>query len=600
MSAFGVDERDWRSPRELRDRLRDAVDIAAPGGFSTLEIEVAGERVTVTGVVHSEEVRGIVLRLLATLLDDQSIDDRLEVVGVFEPASDEEWFIPPTASPQYDEGPSGPGGAAGARTEEVRRHPHLSTADELEPGSVIHVVVDLATTPQEPGQQPIKLADVEPGWHAIDVDVIVTSSACREGSAGIGTVVVREDGGSTAATVTLALREDLEVGSRIEATAVFSHGGRYCGRRSVTLGTVHAQGPRDRASTEGEPPVSFDLKATPPAMSVHVFTQGRGLMWTWTLAPGVAAPNRPSFAMSDLLTGPAEFARGLIETCPEIDPDDVRRRMGSIGERIWSAAPTVFRDTYLHVLAATGPTFPIQFILDDFNIPWEMMRPPEGDHLYLTHPVARWTAHRAERVQALPNGTKTSFVPQYDAGGTLPAALEEQQWLRENLEATAAVPTKPEFLRNMGAGDDVPRTSLIHFAGHGSAASNDAEATLKMQDKPINLQDVDERSTKLGDRDRSVVVLNACEAGTTKAGLAWAEGWAPVLAKRGFGAIVAPMWRVKDRAACTVVTSGLDGLYLRSLTLGEAFTTARAASADASAAAYAFLTYGDVMARISS
>jgi CHAT domain-containing protein len=113
----------------------------------------------------------------------------------------------------------------------------------------------------------------------------------------------------------------------------------------------------------------------------------------------------------------------------------------------------------------------------------------------------------------------------------------------------------------------------------------------------VVIDDVNTGGTKLGNRDRSMVVLNACETATSGSQLGWVEGWAPMLASRGFGAVVAPLWRVQDEVAFNVVTGGLKNLVMDGCTLGEAFTKARASASDRSIAAFAFMTYGDVMAR---
>lgn len=103
---------------------------------------------------------------------------------------------------------------------------------------------------------------------------------------------------------------------------------------------------------------------------------------------------------------------------------------------------------------------------------------------------------------------------------------------------------------------------------------------------------------RLGMRDGTFVVLNACSAGTADETLGVVGGWPTRLATRGFGGVLAPIWAVQDEHASSVVLHQLDGLT-KGRPLGEAMRDARVCYRNASATPYAYLCHGDVMARMS-
>jgi CHAT domain-containing protein len=154
------------------------------------------------------------------------------------------------------------------------------------------------------------------------------------------------------------------------------------------------------------------------------------------------------------------------------------------------------------------------------------------------------------------------------------------------------------FLSLMGCIDAPQKVSMVHFAGHGRAADQDGTAGLMMQDDWVVASDLNSSTARLGRRDRSMVVLNACEMADVGSDLGWVSGWAPLLVRHRFGAVVAPLWRVQDNAAHDVIVSGLDRMYHAGIGIGAAFAQARAEGASISAAPYAFVAYGDVTAAV--
>ena len=591
----------WSTAEELTLKFLARLSEVEPDDIGQLEVAVFDDRVILMGQVFSDSARSSAIKVLSAFLRGQRIEDKVEVTGVFEPAADRDWFIRDESVWKHEMGPTADAVAdgGGGDPEAVQRHPWIHTVDALVAGTSVTVLVDLTVQPRRSNDKAMTITELPSGWGELEIDTRIASTSF-ESIGGHGRITIREDGSSDPASFSVMLKKDLLAGQPVEVSAVFHFGARYCGLETAALGmVVEDQAPSQQAASASNH-VTIAPGARQATMNVTIIeTPEKALFWTWSFKPGVDVPSSPTYAMSRLDEEARTFAAGLMERCPEMHPSDLRNRMGSIGEKIWNATPPPFQNAYLHMLAKEGPSFPIQFVLNEFHVPWEMMRPPKGQHLYLSHPVARWLADRAGSPQRLPDGERISFVPRYETG-TLPAAVREQDWLHRVLGAIIGKPAKAEFLKVLEAGDTVPRLSLLHFAGHGSAATQALDASLCMEDEPVHIADVDVSYTELGERDRCLVVLNACETASSVKTLSWVEGWAPTMAMRGFGAVVAPLWRVQDEAACELVTHGLEALYTDGMMLGEAFTQARAGVATKSSAAFAFLAYGDVMARVGS
>lgn len=581
----------WETVEELTAKLLSRLAQTIPGGVDSLKIVLDGDDAFLTGMVHSEEARSVTVRTLAAFLKRHAIKDLVEVAGFLEPATDN-WFI----DDPWDNTPAraGAGDDDKQASEPVVRYPTVTCSDDLIAGQNVTIEVDLLSKQPDPSADAVVLADLHPGWGEITVLAVITSRAFDD-IGGECAIVVREDGSSIAARITVQLRTDLKVGDEVKIDVGFTVAGRKCASVSVSLGKLAESAPSSSLVQSIALPAQSDPVA--PRLTVNIFGIDEDLIWSWDFAPGTAAPRLPRMARKSLKAMPSEFAAKLTRKCPQMRSSDLRLQMGSIGDEIWQATPPDFKATYTHLRENHGEDFPIQFFMENFHVPWEMMRPVGGNHLFFTHPVGRWTMTRSDVPSSLPAGEKFSFVPEYEAQGTLPAARDEQAWLCTNLGARKDIAEKTRFIQLL-IGNNMPKTALIHFAGHGAAATDNDDASLNMEDASVYILDVNNREIELGDRDRSVVILNACEAGTVKNSLAWVEGWAPVLTEKGFGAVVAPLWSVQDRAACDLVVAGLEGLYNRRETIGEAFATARLAGASRSPAAFAFLVYGDVMARV--
>lgn len=653
MSA--TEDAGWSSLAELRERLIRLIKERFRHEPFQISIVAHDDRFELHGTVSSEEMRSTAMRLLASFAGIPLIVNLLEVAAPFEPASDTDWFgdhdfgaintpsvakrdrfgresvpsgerrEPVTKGPSGTDPPKRPSDhelklevdpadlgqidltnapqIAGSKP--IERYPSIEADRAPQLGEQFLVKVDLATTPSTLQSTTLLLATLADGWGSLDIDVAITGPALRDIRPSRGVVTVNEDGTSIPATFDVALSESVLEDAEVVVHAVFSYNGGASGYLEASVGRVQP-GAGEKSGAKQVVPISIRREYIPPTMTVSIIPSGAELTWIWNTYPPMGASAGSSSGLTTIGSEAAGFARGLLQACPGMPSDAFRKRMRGIGEKIWSAAPREFRDTYVALRDLHGPGFPIQFMTGEFNVPWEMMRPdadivPDADHLFLIHPTARWPLTCGNSLLSrLPVGRVHSFVPEYAANGTLPAARAEGAWLVANLAAEAATASKQGLFDVLESGGSTPTVSLVHFAGHGCASTGEFDASIEMEDGLVYLDEVDTSGTVLGKRDRSMLVLNACEAAATVVQLGFVEGWAPRLAARGFGAVVAPLWRVQDKVARDVMISGLDSLILKGNTLGEAFTTARRQASERSIASFAYLAYGDVMATMAA
>jgi hypothetical protein len=597
-------------PFELERFVRARLELMYPGDVLELFITRTHGGLLLGGQVASEDARSAAIRILIAATSIKTIVNEIEVTGFFFPASQEWDFdddpsdripFPPDASPSY--GPAFKTNKVDSMSTEppatepevISRFPHIEINDELVAATKIEIRIDLREEPSEASDEAINIATLPPGWQKLSIAVTLISADLMKINSNQACITVFEGGGSQQAVFSAVLRDDLKQGDVVSLQAIFSLNGRFCGISDAVLGKVIGQKNDARAKMA----IFFASKAVPPSLTIHINPIKDQLHWTWQLGPGVEANAGTTFEQVEI-PDRAQFLDELLKACPTMGANDFRRRMHAIGEKIWAHTPPGFQALYLDLRSRHGATFPIQFITGEFHVPWELMR-PEGDgfeHLFLTHPVARWPSAQGTGLrQILPRGSIESFVPNYSSG-TLPAAIKESQWVVSTLSAIARTATKQNFIDLMQCKGASKTIGILHFAGHGKASNGLRDSGIRLSDDWVLIDDIDNSQTKLGQRDRSIVVLNACETGAGNTQLGWFEGWAPMLARRGFSAIIAPLWRVQDNAALSLMQSGLTHLVTSGGTLGESFTNARASISNDSVASFAFMTYGDVMATI--
>ena len=139
----------------------------------------------------------------------------------------------------------------------------------------------------------------------------------------------------------------------------------------------------------------------------------------------------------------------------------------------------------------------------------------------------------------------------------MPEASKEKQFLIDHFSAQAAEP-QPASVRKLLAGPGA--FDLLHFAGHGMAASEDInEPQLLLQGETLQegymqnflrADTVETRANLVSQQDnRPMVTVNACQAGRATYKLTGIGGFAAAFLSTGAGCFVGTLWSVTDSPA---------------------------------------------------
>lgn len=550
-----------------------------------------GDSVTVTGQVTKNATKSRIEELIAA--HRLTVNNQVVVAAPFKPASGADLEI----SLHSRQKPA---------TASITRFPEIQPTGDAVPGSKFTFLVDLAAADDGKGNG-ITIDHLPSDWSSLEIEAEVVSNALHfSGGESLGTILINADGNSTPAEFT-AILNPLPGAQSFEIKVLFSYNRRHSGvcRRTIEIPDAAAPKP-DVSSGPTEPSlpsVVFVPRAQAPTLMIRISDIGGGDFQWLSLAPqGVGSgPREARISLGDARS----FAHQLLGKCPVMPPGRHRSPLQGVGEQIWQKAPERFRNLMAAMRKEFGPEFPIQLITDEPYIPWEMMFPTadsgieQPTHLYLTHPIARWfVASESNDRHQLPRGRVASFVPEYEDQSALQSTLEEARWFETNLRATRCEATYDSFTNHWGEGMPESRTSIVHFAGHGRSQGPDQSSGIKMTNEEWVTSDDIHGGVKLGERDGSFVILNACAAGAADAALGVIEGFPSRLASRGFRAILAPIWAVLDSQASQVVCDQAQRL-VGGKTLGESMRDARALHQNASSTPFAYICYGDVMAKMS-
>lgn len=491
----------------------------------------------------------------------------------------------------------------------VQGFPDLKQSGPIEGGAVVEIAVDLLPD-DEGGGEPLVLSDLPDGWDRIEVGVQLVAPWIDKLDVLEPKITIERYGATSAAKFRCTVSAGHSTDDLASVTAFFFHGTRPCGTRLFPLDGRSEQlgerqddaevGPSEADGTLGRSAIGIAWSAPGATMTVWVSTIGEGRQkWTWsTFLPG----GRRRTRQADVEVGPdtRSFAKALELAAPDLPVDEFRSKLNGFGVQIWKQTPSQFRKDFEETRRSSGDGFPIQLMIDDPHVPWELMVPEmEGlgsDHLYLDHPVARWPVDTDGFMKdVIPAGKILSFVPKY-ADYPLAAAQNEGEWLASAHGAERVTPDRKSFLDALHDARGEP-VCLLHFAGHARASDNPLEAELEFEGGRVSVLEIGVKAVKLGSERGTFVILNACETSAGTNFLGTNVGWGTTLAERDFGGLIAPLWAVQDREAGEIMRDLIPALLGGTETIGSAMAHARAKHAESSVASFAYLAHGDVMAR---
>ncbi|WP_455965105.1 hypothetical protein [Methylorubrum aminovorans] len=597
--AFGLVDTDGPPVEdEPWSGIRSSVYRLAREIFS-LDVRLAGRGLTLTGSVTSEKVKARLEAIFRRVADH--VCNEVEVTAPFE-----------CASLVTDRN------ASTVSTESLSRFPSVTLDGEARPNEAFRFEVDLAPTPDEATKGgAVELKDLPAGWTEVRVDVEVFCDAIlfQNSSDRLGVVMVLPDGSSRPAAFRCLIKPDATVGDTYKMTVLFEQEGRPAGSAVRQIRIVQGPDAGGKRKETAVPPTQRGVQLVRdvqrPRLTVRIIEGSRPGVLQWSLGTPLGRVPFKTLCWSEetsLKADTSDFTRDLLGRCPNLKPGRAHVSvMRGIGERIWKSTPTCFRDLYAELRGLHGPRFPIQIVTNDPHVPWEIMHPdaeagfPDADHLFMTHPIARWFASAEGGMRnGFPKGRIVTFVPDYPDGKALPAALEEGRRLVSEYGAERREATCDGFMGFLGRSEPGAPVSVLHFAGHANPPQEGLSAGedgLRMIDGWISDMEV-HGGVVLGMEDGTFVVLNACSAGVANHTLGVVGGWPASLASRGFGGILAPIWAIQDECASSIVLDYVAALA-KGKTLGETMLDARVCYRNVSATPYAYLCHGDVMARLS-
>ncbi|ANP85591.1 CHAT domain-containing protein [Rhizobium leguminosarum] len=599
--TVSLPSREWEATieffqREFPGALR-TIRLSFNEGFGDLYAEVA-----------SEAAKAFLLDLFEKHPMIRRLEANVEVVGVFRPANQRDAFD--TAFNRLGEGAQD-GKDAG---ETVQRHPHIKALGELRVGAEVAIKVGLEVYPDgKTSGGPSDFGGLPTGWEAFEVEVILTSLHLDFADNQFTKVIqVKRAGRSQAALFDVVVNEHAVEAGIVQVDANFMFEGRRCGEARRVFEVVQDSSNISVAEPDPKPQAGFtnpaEIRRNMPSAELSIFIHHDGNtsdgLFRWSGYSKIAdGEKKTTSGTINLGSSRQSFVQQLFSRCGKLDKDALKRTFRSVGEDLWKKMPSDFRAQYLKLVEASGASFPIQIYSEEPLVPWELMWPSEPDanveldHLFMNHPIARWRVGEREASYEFRAGTIASFVPDYGRGDTLPAALAEGKWLTDRFGAIAHKPTAEAFLDLLENPPNSTAVQLLHFAGHGANGDQTRGANIEMTDRPLAVDEVKQSGVKLGRRDRSFVVLNACKVGASTLELESENGWASALIGNGFGAVLAPLWIVQDEYASSLIKGTLESFLGDQKPLGEALRDARKACRETSATPYAYILHGDVMAR---
>lgn len=579
----------------LWDALRLAIVERFAGEYFWIRVSEKGEKILLEGDVVSEDAKATLFQFVGEFLNGRHVVDTLLATSPLYPASQSHFDFD---TGEDDRPTSG----------NIIRHPRILCGQELQAGKLCVIEVDLAVEPHDATEgNPLELEISDPNWETLPVTVELTSYQLEiELEDARRNIILFRNGTSKSARFAAKVVGEL-VDDLVHVTASFSVEGRVRGFATRDFAVTVAPGktpPKTGriSSTSGD--FSYDSAAA-PALTIKISHNSNSLgQCTWSFeAPGFRyLEDVSAMPRIELGSSAKSYFQDKFEQVKTLDEGRHLGILRGIGEHIWEASPIEFRRLYLKMQKQLGRHFPIQIFTNEPHVPWELMHPTEADgedlgHLCMTHPIGRWTM-ASRLVASIPRGGIASFVPDYE-DGPLPAAVREGAWLCQDLGAVALEPTYRIFMDCLNTPGEDP-IALLHFAGHGAGdEASPQERGLRMKDGWVPIEEINS-GVKLGKRDQSLVLLNACHAGNQNNVLGALHGWPSAFLKVGFGGVVAPLWAVQDETACAVMKKAVTSLYCEGKSLGSALTAARKEYQSQSAAAYSYVLYGDVMATVIS
>jgi CHAT domain len=251
----------------------------------------------------------------------------------------------------------------------------------------------------------------------------------------------------------------------------------------------------------------------------------------------------------------AELVDGLMKefTARGVDLSSRLLSLRGAGKTLWKqAAPPEFQDAYWGLVELPRPPETILVVSEERNIPWELMIPVRKGSsdfrpLGVRASIARWFESTELRSPGTPmHDARVVAGNHTPPPNPLKNADAESSWICEQIGGSPITPATPVEVE---AKITKWQGTLLHFVCHGVNAIPQAllldgaeRLTSTQVEGMLELETV-------WSENAPVVFLNACEVGRAAPSLGGVGGLAKAWADAGAGAVVAPLWSVRDSVA---------------------------------------------------
>jgi hypothetical protein len=256
-------------------------------------------------------------------------------------------------------------------------------------------------------------------------------------------------------------------------------------------------------------------------------------------------------------------------TAADVKPESRLLSLNGSGVVLWDeAAPPRFKEAYGQLVAQGRPPQTIQVISQEPHIPWELLiptQPGEDDQrpLGVRSAIARWFDVAPMRAAGTPVGDARVVAPTHDAPPKpLPLAEDEARFVcgRMGQRIKPATPSDIETCLKAWSG------TVLHFVCHGKDGTTQA-VLLDGTERLTSTQVAGMFALRTAwARTAPIVFLNACDVGRAAPVLNGAGGLVQAWVKAGAGAVIAPLWSVRDKIAHKVALAFYERVIAEPLT----------------------------------
>jgi hypothetical protein len=468
-------------------------------------------------------------------------------------------------------GPGSATGAANLRSEErLWRRPHMDLSKEmpLAAGDTFEINIHCDQSEPRPGEQidDINLPNIS---GAYDLEVhLLTSAHFRVVGPSIKPFHIERskiESEVVPFSVTVVNAADLEavVDQPASICAAFRYEGRPAGRvlRQLDIaGATSFQKP-EAVGSKGTVVVELGAKAADLTVTIQAQMEQNDNRHFWCTVQTNLLPQYRNGLTEQWVTNDVtnRIVGGYMQAFTEagLEPFVRLARLVAAGKQLFQAAPPVFQKAFWTLIDADVKFKTIAIVSSEPYIPWELMipnRPGPADCPAEARDAlgVEFCIGRTTRSSGVTGSQKIKLdecyvvAPVFEGPNSLPKAQEERTMVLEKIHGDAIDPSDVKTLNEKLA----TCRGLLHFACHGEITDIGQKLYLG-EDTYISALDLAglPGPTKGIRAARPLVFLNACKVGQTNPALVGVGGFAPALMELGAGAVIAPLWSVKDTIA---------------------------------------------------